>query len=168
MQHYPLADERQTDRWGRALAVALSEQSLGKQAFVITLQGDLGAGKTTLVRSILQKLGVEERIKSPTFALVEFYNPSNYPAYHFDLYRFSSPEQWFDAGFDDIFAGPGLMLVEWPDKARGAMPAADLDIQIQLTGQEDAREIVAHALSTPGQQCLNRLATILASDDDAS
>lgn len=168
MQHYTLADERQTDRWGRALAVALSEQSLGKQAFVISLQGDLGAGKTTLARAILRALGVQGRIKSPTYPLVEFYNLPKFPAYHFDLYRFCSPDQWFDAGFDDIFAGPGLMLVEWPDKAQGAMPAADLDINLRLAGTGDSRQLVAHALSTPGQQCLTKLATCLDSSADIS
>ncbi len=168
MQHYPLADERQTERWGRALAVALSEQNLGKQAFVITLQGDLGAGKTTLARAVLRAMGVEGRIKSPTFPLVEFYNLPKFPAYHFDLYRFSSPDQWFDAGFDDIVAGPGLMLVEWPDKAQGAMPTADLDIQLRLSDDGQTRELVAHAFSTPGNQCLSTLATCLAHDDAAS
>lgn len=168
MQHHSLPDERQTDRWGRALAAALPEQSLVKQAFVITLQGDLGAGKTTLARSILQALGVTGRIKSPTYPLVEFYNLPKYPAYHFDLYRFSSPDQWFDAGFDDIFASPGLMMVEWPDKAAGAMPAADLDIQLQLADIDDTRQLTATAHSTPARQCLTTLATLLAKDADGS
>lgn len=174
MQHHSLPDERQTDRWGRALAAALPEQSLVKQAFVITLQGDLGAGKTTLARSILQALGVTGRIKSPTYPLVEFYNLPKYPAYHFDLYRFSSPDQWFDAGFDDIFAGPGLMLVEWPDKAAGAMPAADLDIRIEVADidadgtPDDTRHIIATAHSTPARQCLTTLSKHLANDADGS
>ena len=108
MQRYRLADERQTGRWAQALAQALPSQDLERQAFIVTLRGDLGAGKTTLVRYMLRALGVQGRIKSPTFALVESYNLPKFPVYHFDLYRFSTPDQWFDAGFDDIFAGAWL------------------------------------------------------------
>lgn len=165
LQRFHLADERQTEQWGQALAAALPQASLAKQAFVITLRGDLGAGKTTLARSILQALGVKGRVKSPTFPLVESYNLINYPAYHFDLYRFSSPDQWFDAGFDDIFAGPGLMLVEWPEQAKGAMPDADLDLGIRLADTDEARCIEASAFSTPGKQCLINLATRIAPTD---
>lgn len=132
MQRYRLADERQTGRWAQALAQALPSQDLERQAFIVTLRGDLGAGKTTLVRYMLRALGVQGRIKSPTFALVESYNLPKFPVYHFDLYRFSTPDQWFDAGFDDIFAGAGLMLVEWPEQAAGALPAADLDLRLLL------------------------------------
>lgn len=158
LQQHLLADEWQTERWGQALAAALPVASLSKQAFVITLQGDLGAGKTTLTRAILRALGVQGRIKSPTYPLVESYNLQNFPAYHFDLYRFSSPDQWFDAGFDDIFAGPGLMLVEWPGQARGALPPADLDIRLRLTGEAEGRHLEVEALSTRGKQCLSTLA----------
>lgn len=160
LQHHPLPDERQTECWGQALAAALPLASLAKQAFVITLRGDLGAGKTTLARAILRALGVRGRIKSPTYPLVESYNLQNFPVYHFDLYRFSSPDQWFDAGFDDIFAGPGLMLVEWPEQARGALPPADLDLRLRLAGQAEARLLEAQALSAPGTQCLSKLATL--------
>ena len=118
--------------WAQALAQALPSQDLERQAFIVTLRGDLGAGKTTLVRYLLRALGVQGRIKSPTFALVESYNLPKFPVYHFDLYRFSTPDQWFDAGFDDIFAGAGLMLVEWPEQAAGALPAADLDLRLLL------------------------------------
>ena len=132
MQRYRLADERQTGRWAQALARALPSQNLERQALIVTLRGDLGAGKTTLARYLLRGLGVQGRIKSPTFALVESYNLPKFPVYHFDLYRFSTPDQWFDAGFDDIFAGAGLMLVEWPEQAVGALPAADLDLRLLL------------------------------------
>ncbi|MDO5057459.1 MAG: tRNA (adenosine(37)-N6)-threonylcarbamoyltransferase complex ATPase subunit type 1 TsaE [Lautropia sp.] len=160
LQHHPLPDERQTERWGQKLAAALPLASLEKQAFVITLRGDLGAGKTTLTRAVLRALGVSGRIKSPTYPLVESYNLQKFPVYHFDLYRFSSPDQWFDAGFDDIFAGPGLMLVEWPEQARGALPPADLDIRLLLTDDTEARLLEAQALSARGTQCLTKLAPL--------
>lgn len=165
MQQFQLTDERQTERWARALAAALPTQHLGTQAFLITLQGDLGAGKTTLARTLLRALGVTGRIKSPTYPLLESYNLPNFNIYHFDLYRFSSPDQWFDAGFDDIFAGAGLMLVEWPEQAAGALPGADLELKLALTEQDEARQLEAHARSAAGAQCLTILAKHLAADD---
>ncbi|MDO4231729.1 MAG: tRNA (adenosine(37)-N6)-threonylcarbamoyltransferase complex ATPase subunit type 1 TsaE [Lautropia sp.] len=167
LQHYTLADERQTEHWGATLATALPEAMLEKQAFLITLHGDLGAGKTTLTRAVLRALGVKGRIKSPTYPLVETYNLPRYPVYHFDLYRFSSPDQWFDAGFDDIFAAPGLMLIEWPEQASGALPPADLDLRLSLAESTEERHLVVHALSVPGKQCLTSLANLLKSADDS-
>lgn len=98
------------------------------QAYV-ALHGDLGAGKTTLVRHLLQALGVQGRIKSPTYAVVETYElPSQHAVSHFDFYRFNDPQEWEDAGFRDLFASPGLKLAEWPDKAAGLLPTADVDV----------------------------------------
>ncbi|MDO4636823.1 MAG: tRNA (adenosine(37)-N6)-threonylcarbamoyltransferase complex ATPase subunit type 1 TsaE [Lautropia sp.] len=165
LQQYVLTDERQTACWAQALASALSAQDLDKQAFLITLQGELGAGKTTLTRFLLQALGVKGRIKSPSYPLLESYNLPRFPVYHFDLYRFSSPEQWFDAGFDDLFAGAGLMLVEWPEQAAGALPAADLGLQLTLTSASEARHLEAHAHSARGTQCLTQITHIPTADD---
>ncbi len=109
------------------------------QAF-ITLQGDLGAGKTTLARHLLQALGVQGRIKSPTYAIVESYETASFPVWHFDFYRFNDPQEWEDAGFRDLFASPGLKLVEWPQKAAGLLPQADLDIALHTEG-EAARSV---------------------------
>lgn len=167
LQQYALADERQTEGWGQMLAAALPQTTLEKQAFLITLHGDLGAGKTTLTRAVLRALGVKGRIKSPTYPLVETYNLPRYPVYHFDLYRFSSPDQWFDAGFDDIFASPGLMLIEWPEQASGALPPADLDLRLSLTDSTEARHLAVHALSAPGRQCLTTLANLQKSAADS-
>lgn len=96
----------------------------------IALHGNLGAGKTTLVRHLLQALGVQGRVKSPTYAVVESYELPRMTAWHFDFYRFGDPREWEDAGFRDIFASPGLKLVEWPEKAAALLPVADLDIHI--------------------------------------
>jgi tRNA threonylcarbamoyladenosine biosynthesis protein TsaE len=118
------------------------------QAF-IALHGDLGAGKTTLVRHLLQALGVQGRIKSPTYAVVEPYALSERePAldiWHFDFYRFSDPREWEDAGFRDIFASPGLKLAEWPEKAAGVLPMADVDLHLRtLDDERRAVTLVAH------------------------
>jgi tRNA threonylcarbamoyladenosine biosynthesis protein TsaE len=94
----------------------------------IALHGNLGAGKTTLVRHLLQALGVQGRIKSPTYAVVEPYELPGLALWHFDFYRFTDPQEWEEAGFRDIFASPGLKLAEWPEKVASMLPVADLDI----------------------------------------
>ena len=120
---------------------------------VVALRGDLGAGKTTLVRHLLWALGVTGRIKSPTYAVVEPYNIAGkanqtvLPAFHFDFYRFNDPREWEDAGFRDLFAGPGLKLCEWPDQAAGLMPVADLDITLSL--QDNEHRLVQLQAHTP-------------------
>ena len=99
----------------------------------IELHGTLGAGKTTFVRHLLRALGVGGRIKSPSYAIVEPYDlPDGPGAWHFDFYRFGDPREWEDAGFRDLFASPGLKLVEWPDKAAGLLPTPDLTLSIDL------------------------------------
>ncbi len=138
-------------------AAALASQAALHHAF-IELHGDLGAGKTTLVRHILRALGVQGRVKSPTYAVVEPYELPNLNIWHFDFYRFSDPREWEDAGFRDIFASPGLKLAEWPEKAAGFIPRADLVIhlealedesrQVTLTGQTPAGLGLLRAVST--------------------
>jgi len=99
---------------------------------LVTLHGDLGAGKTTFTRHLLQALGVQGRVKSPTYALMEVYELPAFTAWHFDFYRFDDPQEWEDAGFREVFASPGLKLVEWPEKAVGLLPVPDLRIDIAL------------------------------------
>ena len=126
-------DEAQTRAFARTLA---AQPSLANA--LVELRGELGAGKTTLVRHVLQALGVEGRIKSPTYAVVEPYSlpGREMQAWHFDFYRFNDPGEWEEAGFRDIFAGPGLKLVEWPDKAGDHLPTPDLVIGIQTREDE--------------------------------
>jgi tRNA threonylcarbamoyladenosine biosynthesis protein TsaE len=119
----------------------------------ITLDGDLGTGKTTFVRHLLRTLGVTGRIKSPTYAVVEPYELDGWNAWHFDLYRFSDPQEWTDAGLDDLLASPGLKLIEWPQKAAGTLPAPDLIIHLK-TGDNEVREIELEALSPAGEKLL--------------
>jgi tRNA threonylcarbamoyladenosine biosynthesis protein TsaE len=151
----------------------------------LSLQGDLGAGKTTLVRHLLRALGVQGRIKSPTYAVVEPHTadacehlPAGGPLniWHFDFYRFNDPREWEDAGFRELFASPGLKLVEWPDRADGFLPPMDVHILIQTddTAMPDpthhtspasttfdtapARLVRLTALTPTGQQLLAALA----------
>ncbi|WP_341905682.1 tRNA (adenosine(37)-N6)-threonylcarbamoyltransferase complex ATPase subunit type 1 TsaE [Polaromonas sp. YR568] len=154
--------EGQTEAFARSLA--------GQPAInnaLIELQGDLGAGKTTFVRHLLHSLGVQGRIKSPTYAVVEPYTlaaASGQPAHngdlsgglsiwHFDFYRFNDPREWEDAGFRDIFASPGLKLVEWPEKAGEHLPSPDLLIQIDLQANE-ARSVTLTAHTPIGAELI--------------
>ena len=141
----------------QAFATALAGQPGLGQA-VIELRGELGAGKTTLVRHLLRALGVQGRVKSPTYAVVEPYELPGLSIWHFDFYRLNDPREWEDAGFRDIFAGPGLKLAEWPDKAAGYMPTADL--VISLTVREDqTREVRLTAQSPLGVMLLSAITT---------
>jgi tRNA threonylcarbamoyladenosine biosynthesis protein TsaE len=97
----------------------------------IELQGPLGAGKTTFARHLLQALGVSGRVKSPSYAIVEPYELPGLSIWHFDFYRFNDPHEWEDAGLRDMFAAPGLKLVEWAEQARSLLPVPDVQIAIQ-------------------------------------
>jgi tRNA threonylcarbamoyladenosine biosynthesis protein TsaE len=142
------ADEEATRAHAQRLA---SHPSIG-DAF-IELHGDLGAGKTTFVRHLLRALGVAGRVKSPTYTVMEPHEAGNVKAYHFDFYRFDDPREWEDAGFRDVFAQPGLKLVEWPEKAQGLLPRADLVLTIEAQADESRR--VTWAAQTPrGEELL--------------
>ncbi len=125
--------------------------------FVITLNGDLGVGKTTLAREILRAFGVVGSIKSPTFTLVEPYKAQDISFFHFDLYRFCSAEEWFDLGFDEYFCGDKFIcLIEWAEKASSLIPNIDWQINIQLQS-DGARELIINSLTSIGEECLNKL-----------
>jgi tRNA threonylcarbamoyladenosine biosynthesis protein TsaE len=145
------ADEAATE----AFAARLARQPGIAQAF-IALHGDLGAGKTTLVRHLLRALGVQGRVKSPTYAVVEPYELAGLNIWHFDFYRFGDAREWEDAGFRDIFASPGLKLAEWPEKAAQVLPVIDLDITLS-TLADGARQANLRANTTVGAGLLHGL-----------
>jgi tRNA threonylcarbamoyladenosine biosynthesis protein TsaE len=136
-------------------AAALATQPALHNAF-IELRGELGAGKTTLVRHLLHALGVQGRVKSPTYAVVEPYELPDLNVWHFDFYRFNDPREWEDAGFRDIFASVGLKLVEWPEKAAGFIPRADLVIHLEALSDE-SRQVTLSAQTTIGLALLQAL-----------
>lgn len=141
-----LPDEAATIALGQRLARGLAP------GLVIYLRGDLGAGKTTLVRALLNALGYTGRVKSPTYTLVEPYQAGGLNLRHFDLYRFQDESEWEAAGFRDEFDGCNVCLVEWPEQAAGLLPQADLEIALQILPQ--GRIARLHALTETGKQCL--------------
>jgi len=113
-----------------ATAQALAARPALREA-TVELRGPLGAGKTTFVRHLLHALGVQGRVKSPTYAVMEPYELPGGDIWHFDFFRFDDPQEWEDAGFRDVYASPGLKIAEWPEKAAGLLPEPDLRIAIE-------------------------------------
>lgn len=120
----------------------------------ISLCGGLGAGKTSWTRHLLRALGVQGRIKSPTYALAEPYDIGGLPIHHFDFYRFSDPREWLDAGLRDVFAEPGLKLVEWAANAEGLLPQPDLLMTLTVDDLGEQRQVLVQAWSERGKELL--------------
>ena len=144
-----LPDEQATLALGGALAPCL------EPGLTVYLRGELGAGKTTLVRGVLRALGHTGAVKSPTYTLVELYEVSRLHLHHFDFYRFQDPKEWIDAGFRESFNGRNVSLIEWPERAGGMLPPADLDIALGLLAT--GRSAVLTSTSLRGQKCLELL-----------
>ena len=144
-----LPDEAATLALGAEIARGL------RAGITVYLQGDLGAGKTTLVRGMLRALGHAGRVKSPTYTLAEIYNLPAFELYHFDLYRMNDPREWMDAGFREVVNGTTVNLVEWPEKAAGLLPPPDLRMLLQV--RDDGREIALVAETALGKECLNQM-----------
>ena len=138
-----LANEDETVAFGSKLATLLSK-TLGRvenRALCINLEGDLGAGKTTLTRGFLRAWGYKGTVKSPTYTIVESYKVDGVDAevLHFDLYRLADPEELELMGIRDYFAKHAVILIEWPDRGDGILPKPDLIVS--LTHQEDGRTL---------------------------
>ncbi|MAL93483.1 MAG: tRNA (adenosine(37)-N6)-threonylcarbamoyltransferase complex ATPase subunit type 1 TsaE [Haliea sp.] len=155
-----LSDEAATVAAGGGLAAALASRAL-----LIFLRGDLGAGKTTLVRGLLRALGHSGAVKSPTYTLVEPYDLSTGPVYHFDLYRLGDPGELEFMGIRDYLDGHALCLVEWPERGEGVLPRPDLVITLRLDGV--GRRLETVAISPEGAEVLDGWLGQEESPDDA-
>ncbi|MCL7714061.1 tRNA (adenosine(37)-N6)-threonylcarbamoyltransferase complex ATPase subunit type 1 TsaE [Stenotrophomonas mori] len=142
-----LPDEAATERLGQALAHTRPVPAM------VHLQGDLGAGKSTLARALLRALGVQGVIRSPTYTLVERYPLADGEAWHLDLYRIGDAGELDFLGLDE--GGAGLWLVEWPERGRGALPPVDLKVALDLQGA--GRRACLEAGSARGAAWLQRL-----------
>ena len=142
------ADESACEAFARRLA----QQPALAQAF-IELRGPLGAGKTTFVRHLLRALGVSGRIKSPTYTVLEPYDLPGCAISHLDFYRFDDAREWADAGLRDVFATPGLKLVEWPEHAAAMLPQPDLRLLIEPDSSE-GRQVRVEVLTPLGLELL--------------
>ena len=153
--HATWADEPACARDAGELARRLRDDAALRDAFV-ELEGPLGAGKTTFVRHLLHALGVEGRVKSPTYAVVETYELDHLAISHFDFYRFDDPQEWEDAGLRDLFGAPGLKLVEWAEKAEPLLPVPDLRVTI-TPHDETIRRVRYDAMTPIGLQLIDNL-----------
>ena len=122
---------------------------------VVYLEGELGVGKTTLVRGILRGLGHRGRVKSPTYTLVEPYEPGGRRVFHFDLYRLADPEELEYLGIRDYFPAEAIVLVEWPERGEGMLPPADLRVSIRYQGA--ARLVSLEAGSERDRDLISRM-----------
>ena len=180
VETFTWSDEAATEAFAQRLGALWREQPQCADMLVL-LHGDLGAGKTTLVRHLLRALGVQGRIKSPTFAVVEPYvvtlpsaasaclaNPASACAnasaeasciniWHFDFYRFTDPREWEDSGFRDIFTSAGVKLVEWPEKAAGVLPVADWELHLHAADDE-SRQVRLESHTAEGAALLKQMA----------
>lgn len=154
---FALPNEQATVRLGAALACALEGvwNALVAEGVVIALSGDLGAGKTSLVRALLRTLGVAGPVKSPSFALVEPYVVSSLNFYHLDFYRIANPEEFSFAGFRELFGPASVCLIEWPEKAGRRLPTPDLSIALRVTGE--GRHATLAAATELGATCLQHV-----------
>ena len=125
-----IAHEGAMVAWGAVVVEHLVEHYAGRA--LVFLHGQLGAGKTTLVRGMLQRLGHSGAVKSPTYTLLEPYELETQAVFHFDLYRVNDPDELALVGFDEVIDGPGIKLIEWPEKAENWLPPADVEISIDV------------------------------------
>ncbi len=138
---FELIGEDETLSFGKKFGEILMAHVLSSNnALCVYLEGDLGAGKTTMTRGLLRGQGYEGNVKSPTYTLVEPYSFQGFEIFHFDLYRLLDPEELEYMGIRDYFCKKALVLVEWPQKAQGHLPEAD--ITVELSYGKDKRNVV--------------------------
>jgi len=137
--HLSLPDEAATLRLGEACAPGAAN------GLALHLRGELGSGKTTLVRGLLRALGYQGRVKSPSYTLVEPYAVLSLNLYHFDFYRFKDRTEWLNSGFREYFSAESLCIVEWPERAGDLIAPPDLEIQLQYEGETRSAALAAHS-----------------------
>jgi len=155
---YFLPDEDATIAIGTGLAQVLQSEAK-QQALVVYLNGDLGAGKTTLTRGFVRGMGHQGNVKSPTYTIVEPYELSKWRVFHFDLYRLADAEELEYMGIRDYFNDDCCCFIEWPEKGSGLLAKADLIINIAY--QDEQRIIKLQAETDHGKQVLESLAHII-------
>ncbi len=155
---YFLADETATIAIGTGLAEVVKSDTV-QQALVVYLNGDLGAGKTTLTRGFVRGMGHVGNVKSPTYTLVEPYELDEWRVFHFDLYRLADAEELEYMGIRDYFNNDCCCFIEWPEKGVGLLAKADLIINIAY--QDEQRIIKLQAETVHGEQVLTEFAEII-------
>jgi tRNA threonylcarbamoyladenosine biosynthesis protein TsaE len=148
-----LPDATATEAAGARLASQL------RAGMTITLSGDLGTGKTTLVRGCLRALGWTGAVKSPTYTLVEHYSFSSLYFYHFDFYRFADPSEWETAGLADCFRDDSVCVVEWPERVGSLLPPPDLALALAhpSDAQRQGRDLALTSGTEAGERCLRAI-----------
>jgi len=144
-----LSNEKNTLDLGANISAHLTE------GLLIFLKGDLGAGKTTLARGIIKSLGYVGSVKSPTYSLIEQYEFDIFTLNHFDLYRFTSPNEWFSSGFQEYINSYDVTLIEWPEKSAEFLPKPDLEIE--LSYKNESRIAKINSFTEKGNKCLENL-----------
>ena len=147
--HYDLKDESET------LCLADKMANFLHPGMNLYLKGELGAGKTTFVRGLLRGLSYQDKVKSPTYTLVEPYNIDKFTIYHFDLYRFKDETEWDDAGFREYFNNTSICLVEWPEKAGHILPKPDISIELSHTPYGRHLHLISY--TSIGTECLKAI-----------
>jgi tRNA threonylcarbamoyladenosine biosynthesis protein TsaE len=150
-----LPDAAATARLGAALAAGIAPGN------VLHLSGELGTGKTSLVRGLLRALGIRGPVKSPTYAWVEPYSISRLDLYHFDFYRFDKKTEWLSSGLREYFRPDAVCVVEWPERVGSLLSSPDLAVHLQY--DSDARQAALEAHSAEGETWLASLRASLAS-----
>ncbi len=155
--------EAETAKLANQLALSISQflEQNPSRHLNISLIGNLGAGKTTFARYLIQAVGHQGKVKSPTYTLCEIYpikiQNHSITAHHFDLYRMREPLEWQEAGFAECFDVPGFCLIEWPEKANGTLPPFDMQIELVDGTEENERTILITALRSDGLSVLKNV-----------
>ncbi len=147
--NYDLKDESETLRLAEFMATKLSP------GMNLYLKGELGAGKTTFVRGILRGFDYQDKVKSPTYTLVELYSFEKFTIHHFDLFRFKAEHEWDDAGFREYFDKTSICLIEWPEKAERILP--EPDISVELSHLPFGRHLHLISYTPKGTECLKAI-----------